>query len=64
MPSKEYLMLRSAPFRDAACGGSSGQEARLEARTAAMQPSAPALFEFFTRSSAGMTIQHSKEIEK
>ena len=28
-----YLMLRSAPFRDAACGGSSGQGARLEERT-------------------------------
>jgi len=33
MPSKTYLMLRSAPLRDAACGGSSGQRTRLEART-------------------------------
>jgi hypothetical protein len=37
MPSETYLMLRSAPLRDAACGGSSGQGARLEARTAALQ---------------------------
>src|SRR5438552_1827437 len=33
MSSVAYLMLRSAPLRDAACGGSSGQGARLEART-------------------------------
>src|SRR6516225_2022866 len=37
MPSIKYLMLRSAPSRRA-CGGSSGQGARLEARITPVQP--------------------------
>ncbi len=46
MPSRNYLMLRSAPLRDAACGGSSGQGARLEARIMPMQPSVAATLQF------------------
>ena len=37
MPLANHLLLRSAPLRDAACGGSSGQGARLEARTTPMR---------------------------
>ena len=48
-------MLRSAPLRDAARGGSSGLGARLEARTASLQPLFHSASNFLTASFAGTT---------
>src|SRR5947209_4363470 len=37
MASKKFLILRSPPLRDAACGGSSGLGRRLEGRTVSIR---------------------------
>jgi hypothetical protein len=65
MLSITYLMLRSGPLRDAACGGSSGQGARLEARTTLLQPRCDRVDQFpDSRESGGPELAHCLNRER